>query len=69
MQWLPCSSLLRPSTKPNILVAVTSVSILLSAKCASLGQVAGWTQLGIAAAELREITFGLEREAPDHGST
>jgi len=44
--------------KPKILVAMTSVSILLSATCASLGQVAGSTQLGVAAAELREITSG-----------
>jgi sporulation protein YlmC with PRC-barrel domain len=44
--------------KRNILVAMTSVSVLLSATCASLGQVAGSTQLGVAAAELREITTG-----------
>jgi sporulation protein YlmC with PRC-barrel domain len=44
--------------KRNIVVAMTSVSILLSATCASLGQVAGSSQLGVAAAELREITTG-----------
>ena len=44
--------------KPNIFVAMTSASVLLGATCASLGQVAGTTQLGVAAAELREITKG-----------
>jgi sporulation protein YlmC with PRC-barrel domain len=44
--------------KTYILVAVTSASVLLSATCASLGQVAGSTELGVAAAELREITRG-----------
>jgi len=44
--------------KPNILVAMTSVAVLLGATSASLGQVAGSTQLGVAAAELREITSG-----------
>jgi sporulation protein YlmC with PRC-barrel domain len=44
--------------KPNILVAMTSVAVLLSATCASLGQVAGSTELGVAAAELKEITKG-----------
>jgi len=44
--------------KPNILAAMTSVAVLLGAMSASLGQVAGSTQLGVAAAELREITSG-----------
>ena len=44
--------------KTYILVALTSVSVLLSATCASLGQVAGSTEIGVAAAELREITRG-----------
>src|SRR5262245_51563485 len=44
--------------KPNILVAMTSVAVLLSSTCGSLGQVAGSTELGVAAAELREITKG-----------
>ena len=44
--------------KPNILAAMTSVAVLLGATSASLGQVAGSTQLGVAAAELREITSG-----------
>jgi sporulation protein YlmC with PRC-barrel domain len=37
---------------------MTSVAVLLSATCASLGQVAGSTELGVAAAELKEITKG-----------
>jgi hypothetical protein len=44
--------------KRTIFVAMTSASVLLGATCASLGQVAGSTQLGVAAAELREITTG-----------
>ena len=44
--------------KRNILIAITSVSFLLSAASTSLAQVAGSTQLGVAAAELREITKG-----------
>lgn len=44
--------------KRTIFVAMTSASVLLGATCASLGQVAGTTQLGVAAAELREITTG-----------
>jgi sporulation protein YlmC with PRC-barrel domain len=42
----------------NILIATTAVSVLLGASNASLSQVAGSTQLGIAMAELREITTG-----------
>jgi sporulation protein YlmC with PRC-barrel domain len=44
--------------KRNILIAITSVSVLLSAASASLAQVAGSAQIGVAAAELREITKG-----------
>ena len=44
--------------KRNILIAITSVSLVLSAASTSLAQVAGSTQLGVAAAELREITEG-----------
>jgi sporulation protein YlmC with PRC-barrel domain len=44
--------------KRNILTAMTAVSILLGAASASLGQVAGSTQLGIEMAELREVTSG-----------
>jgi hypothetical protein len=43
--------------KRNILIAMTSASVLLSATCA-LAQVAGSSQLGVAAAELREVTTG-----------
>ena len=55
--------------KPNILVVMTSVSVLLSATCASLGQVAGSTQLGVAAAELREITSGWSAKRQIMGQT
>jgi sporulation protein YlmC with PRC-barrel domain len=48
----------RHAMKRNILIAITSVSFLLSAASTSLAQVAGSTQLGVAAAELREITKG-----------
>jgi sporulation protein YlmC with PRC-barrel domain len=44
--------------KRNICIAMTAASVLLGASGASLGQVAGSTQLGVAAAEFREITAG-----------
>jgi sporulation protein YlmC with PRC-barrel domain len=44
--------------RTNILVVMASVSVLLSATCTSLGQVAGSTELGVAAAELSVITRG-----------
>ena len=53
----------------NILVAMTSASVLLSATCASFGQVAGSTQLGVAAAELREITKGWSAKRQIMGQT
>jgi len=55
--------------KPNILVAMTSVAVLLGATSASLGQVAGSTQLGVAAAELREITSGWSAKRQIMGQT
>ena len=55
--------------KSNILVAMTSVAVLLSATYASLGQVAGSTQLGVAAAELREITTGWSAKRQIMGQT
>ena len=55
--------------KTYILVAVISASVLLSATCASLGQVAGSTQLGIAAAELREVTSGWSAKRQIMGQT
>jgi hypothetical protein len=55
--------------KRNILVAMTSASVLLGATCASFGQVAGSTQLGVAAAELREITKGWSAKRQIMGQT
>ena len=55
--------------KRNIIVAMTSASVLLSATCASFGQVAGSTQLGVAAAELREITKGWSAKRQIMGQT
>jgi hypothetical protein len=55
--------------KASFLVAMTSVSILLSAPCASLGPVAGSTQLGVASAELREITSGWSAKRQIMGQT
>jgi sporulation protein YlmC with PRC-barrel domain len=55
--------------KRNILVAMTSASVLLSATCGSFGQVAGSTQLGVAAAELREITKGWSAKRQIMGQT
>jgi len=55
--------------KPNILAAMTSVAVLLGATSASLGQVAGSTQLGVAAAELREITSGWSAKRQIMGQT
>jgi sporulation protein YlmC with PRC-barrel domain len=46
-----------------------STTVLLSATCASLGQVAGSTQLGVAAAELREITTGWSAKRQILGQT
>jgi len=44
--------------KRNTLITMTVVSVLLGASSASLGQVAGSTQLGVAMAELRKVTTG-----------
>jgi sporulation protein YlmC with PRC-barrel domain len=53
----------------NILFAITAVSVLLGASSASVGQVAGSTQLGIAMAELREITTGWSAKRQILGQT
>jgi sporulation protein YlmC with PRC-barrel domain len=55
--------------KRNICIAMTAASVLLGASGASLGQVAGSTQLGVAAAELREITKGWSAKRQIMGQT
>jgi sporulation protein YlmC with PRC-barrel domain len=42
----------------NFVATITAVSILLGTSSVSLGQVAGSRQIGVAMAELREITTG-----------
>ena len=42
----------------NFLATISAVSILLGTSSVSLGQVAGSRQIGVAMAELREITTG-----------
>jgi hypothetical protein len=44
--------------KHNSLIVMTSITVLLGASSASLAQVVGSTQLGIAAAKLRDVTTG-----------
>ena len=44
--------------KRSVLIAMTSVSALLSVTSATLGQVAGSTPLGIAVTELSVVTMG-----------
>jgi sporulation protein YlmC with PRC-barrel domain len=53
----------------KILTASAAVSILLGAASVSFGQVAGSTQLGIAMAELREITTGWSAKRQILGKT
>jgi sporulation protein YlmC with PRC-barrel domain len=55
--------------KRNILFAITAVSVLLGASSASISQVAGSTQLGIAVAELREVTTGWSAKRQILGQT
>jgi sporulation protein YlmC with PRC-barrel domain len=55
--------------KRKILFATTAVSVLLGASGASVGQVAGSTQLGIAVAELREVTTGWSAKRQILGQT
>jgi sporulation protein YlmC with PRC-barrel domain len=55
--------------KRNILLAMTAVSVLLGASNASLGQVVGSTQLGVAMAELREVTTGWSAKRQILGQT
>jgi sporulation protein YlmC with PRC-barrel domain len=55
--------------KRNTLIAMTAISILLGASSASLSQVAGSTQLGVAMAELREITTGWSAKRQILGQT
>lgn len=53
----------------NILITMTAVSVLLSATGASLGQVAGSTQLGVAVEELREVATGWSAKRQIMGQT
>jgi sporulation protein YlmC with PRC-barrel domain len=55
--------------KRDILFAITAVSVLLGASSASVGQVAGSTRLGIATAELREVTTGWSAKRQVLGQT
>ena len=55
--------------KRDILLAITAVSVLLGASSASVGQVAGSTRLGIAMAELREVTTGWSAKRQILGQT
>ena len=55
--------------KRNLLIAMTSVSVLLGATSASLGQVAGSTPLGIAVTELSEVTTGWSAKRQILGQT
>jgi sporulation protein YlmC with PRC-barrel domain len=55
--------------KRNLLIAMTSVSVLLGAMSASLGQVAGSTPLGIAVTELSEVTTGWSAKRQILGQT
>jgi sporulation protein YlmC with PRC-barrel domain len=55
--------------KRNILIAITAVSVLGGASGVSLGQMAGSTQIGIAMAELREITTGWSAKRQILGQT
>jgi hypothetical protein len=48
----------RKNMMRHMIIAMTSVSVLLGGTSASLAQVAGSTQLGVATAELRELTKG-----------
>jgi sporulation protein YlmC with PRC-barrel domain len=55
--------------KRNILIGMTAASVLVGVSSASLGQVAGSTQLGIAVAELREVTTGWSAKRQILGQT
>ena len=55
--------------KRNLLVALSSVSVLVGATSASLGQVAGSTPLGIAVTELSEVTTGWSAKRQILGQT
>lgn len=55
--------------RQNILITMTAVSVLLSATGASLGQVAGSTQLGVAVEELREVATGWSAKRQILGQT
>jgi sporulation protein YlmC with PRC-barrel domain len=55
--------------KRNLLIAMSSVSVLVGATSASLGQVVGSTPLGIAVTELREVTTGWSAKRQILGQT
>jgi len=55
--------------KRTLLIAMTSVSVLLGATSAVLGQVAGSTPLGIAVTELSEVTAGWSAKRQILGQT
>jgi sporulation protein YlmC with PRC-barrel domain len=55
--------------KRGIFKAVLGATVLLGAASASFGQVAGSTQLGIAMAELREVTTGWSAKRQILGQT
>src|SRR5689334_12583045 len=55
--------------KRNLLIAMTSVSVLVGATSAVLGQVAGSTPLGIAVTELSEVTTGWSAKRQILGQT
>ena len=55
--------------KRKILTSMIAISILLGATGASIGQVAGSTQFGVAVAELREIATGWSAKRQILGQT
>jgi sporulation protein YlmC with PRC-barrel domain len=55
--------------KRNLLIAMSSVSVLIGATSATLGQVAGSTPLGIAVTELSVVTTGWSAKRQILGQT
>jgi sporulation protein YlmC with PRC-barrel domain len=59
----------RKVMKRNLLIAMSSVSVLIGATSATLGQVAGSTPLGVAVTELSVVTTGWSAKRQILGQT